>query len=213
MIEAKKQFSFYQRITLMKGLHRILSDPKADGGRILVEIYLNYDCDVEAGARENIWERLVSALAKALSQHYETNPSANAPVMINSFGHSSGGITPAMTTANLTNFTRDQVKELYSLTGDSHEIRKNGLDLVVKGFLKPLVAWCSARVKPEAKRNQAQDARHEDAEKATSLLSGEAKIMADDPQAFENMKHKKKAMLEGVKRFNQKPKKVRDFYW
>lgn len=54
-MEARSTITFHQRISLLKALHRIFADPANDGGRILVEIYLNYDCDVEAGAKENIW--------------------------------------------------------------------------------------------------------------------------------------------------------------
>jgi hypothetical protein len=34
--------------------------------------------------------------------------------------------------------------------------------------------------------------------------------ITDDPSRFESAKQKKTTLMEGIKRFNQKPKKVRD---
>lgn len=208
ILESKKQTSFYQRVSLLRALNRLFSDGKSDGERVLVEIYLNYDCDVESGAKENIWERLVTALAKALSQQNELSTAATSNFFFSSA--STTGIAPAMTTSSLVNYTKEQVKELYSLNGDPAELRKQGLDLVVRGVLKPLVLWCKFKTKQEAKAQKVEDGslnagKQED---GGFLSGGETKsVAADDPTAFENMKTKKKSVLEGVKRFNQKPKK------
>jgi brefeldin A-inhibited guanine nucleotide-exchange protein len=210
LIEAKKQFSFFQRIAMIKGLNRILSDPKIDGGKVLVELYLNYDCDAESGVRENIWEHLASALSKTISQHGDpgTNHSYS---QISPFAHFSGArdLTPEMTTSNLTTFTKEQVKDLYSLTGNVEEFRKCGTDLIVNGILKPLSTYCQNRIKVQTPLEidsksivvNSTEAIYED-EKKTASDCG------DDPTAFEEFKHRKKAIIEGIKLFNQKPKKV-----
>jgi brefeldin A-inhibited guanine nucleotide-exchange protein len=212
-LELKKQVTFYQRVAYLKALHRLFSDPASDGGRVLVEIYLNYDCDIESGAKENIWERLVNALAKTLSQFNEASQNMGSAGPLTAFAHSSPGITPALTTSNLAQFTKDQVRELYSLSGDIQELRKTGLELAIKGILKPLTSWCKSRVRTEMKPSAAkpEDVVPTTSDEGTtaSLLQsdGSKTIHADDPTAFENMKSKKKALLEGIKRFNQKPKK------
>lgn len=210
LIEAKKQFSFFQRITMIKGLNRLLSDPKNDGGKLLVELYLNYDCDVESGARENIWEHLASALGKAISQHGESSSSNYSH--ISSFAHSSTArdLTPEMTTSNLTTFTREQVKDLYSLTGNVEEFRKCGNDLIVNGILKPLSTYCQNRIKsqttPVEIEVRAVSTNSNDA--INELEKKNIPAVGDDPAAFEGLKQQKKALIEGVKLFNQKPKNV-----
>lgn len=211
LIEAKKQFSFFQRIAMIKGLNRVLSDPKIDGGKVLVELYLNYDCDTESGARENIWEHLASSLSKAVSQHSEISGNSSYS-QITSFAHFSGArdLTPEMTTSNLNSFTREQVKDLYSLTGNVEEFRKCGTDLIVNGILKPLSAYCQNRIKAQTALAE-KDSQSIAANSTDVLNEGEKKTeldFGDDPTAFEEFKHRKKAIIQGIKEFNQKPKKV-----
>lgn len=206
----------------------ILSDPTAEGGRVLVEIYLNYDCDLEAGARENIWERLMNALGKVMTTHYSTDPAQQmaAGVMAGNGPH---GVAPAITTANLTNLTREQLRGLYSSTGDYGELKKRGLELMVNGVLRPLVDWCVARGgKPndinnsgdgddEGHRKRKSDDGHErETTGGLGLLTEEeAKRRRqrgeDDPTQFESLKQRKQILMEGVKRFNFKPKKGLQF--
>ncbi|KAI9105732.1 hypothetical protein DFS34DRAFT_27501 [Phlyctochytrium arcticum] len=221
IVEARSSITFHQRTSLLKALQRILSDPQADGGRVLVEIYLNYDCDVEAGARENIWERLVNAMAKVMTQHHEpsTAPAGSGTTQNQTRG---GTIPPAITTANLTNFTKEQVRELYSSTGDYAELKKRGLELMVKGLLKPLVQWCNARASANGSGGLTEDdkgvrkSEDTDASIKLDLVVDEengkstppaARRIEDDPTAFENLKHRKQVLSEGIKRFNFKPKK------
>ncbi|KAI8920934.1 hypothetical protein DFJ77DRAFT_506560 [Powellomyces hirtus] len=223
IVEARSSITFHQRTSLLRSLERILADPKADGGRVLVEIYLNYDCDVEAGARENIWERLINALAKVMTQHYEptvVNPAAQQSQQQSQ--QRGAGPTPAITTANLTSFTKEQVRELYSSTGDYGELKKRGLELMVRGVLRPLVAWCyersAALVAPaESQEDDKGVRKSEEAEGSLKLglvidedgkkVAQPSKRIADDPMAFETLKQKKQVLSEGIKQFNFKPKK------
>ncbi|KAI8852805.1 hypothetical protein BC829DRAFT_440418 [Chytridium lagenaria] len=225
IMEARSSITFNQRTSLLKALHRILSDPSADGGRLLVEIYLNYDCDLEATARENIWERLINTLGRVMTQHHAIDPNA-----ANGSGKSgldaantanTGPIPPAITTATLTSFTKEQVKELYSSTGDYTELKKRGLELLVKGVLKPLTQWCKLKsgqaMDSDASRKSGDESNGgEKQEKEPSLglvVEGEEpkrisrNVREDDPTAFETLKHRKQVLLEGIKRFNFKPKK------
>ena len=149
---------------------------------------------------------------------------------------------PAITTATLTKYTKDQVKELYSSTGDYAELKRRGLDLLVHGILTPLVTWCQSRTTLASIQNNSFDqdlnsstSRHSEElsqlqspereselgllrENAGNVISssgspasGSAKkiLAADDPTQFEFLKQKKQQILEGVARFNFKPKKVR----
>ncbi|KND00748.1 uncharacterized protein SPPG_03863 [Spizellomyces punctatus DAOM BR117] len=224
IVEARSSITFHQRTSLLKALQRILSDPQADGGRVLVEIYLNYDCDVEAGARENIWERLVNALAKVMTQHHETSTTvpATGPAQQQQQQSQRGNtMPPAITTANLTNFTKEQVRELYSSTGDYGELKKRGLELMVRGVLRPLVAWCNARAPaagaPAEEEKGGRKSEEAEASVKLGLVTDEegkkgtgqqpGRKIEDDPTAFETLKHRKQVLSEGIKRFNFKPKK------
>ncbi|KAJ3215780.1 guanine nucleotide exchange protein for ADP-robosylation factor [Dinochytrium kinnereticum] len=222
IMEARSSITFNQRTSLLKALNRILSDPSAEGGRLLVEIYLNYDCDLEAGARENIWERLINTLGRVMTQHHSADPNATPASLKSGLepSASKGLIPPAITTATLTSFTKEQVKELYSSTGDYTELKKRGLELLVRGVLKPLVQWCklkSGQADADVSRKSGEEGGlgSEKQEKEPSLglvVDGEepkriSRVREDDPTAFETLKHRKQVLLEGIKRFNFKPKK------
>ncbi|KAI9230359.1 MAG: Sec7-domain-containing protein [Piptocephalis tieghemiana] len=65
-----KNSSLASRKALLGILSKMCKDPQ-----LLVEIYLNYDCDGEA--LDNIYERLVNVLAKLASSHTQVGPSAS----------------------------------------------------------------------------------------------------------------------------------------
>src|SRR5687768_2751828 len=112
IMEGRKNIPWYQRHSLLKALNKLFSAP--EGGQMLVEIYVNYDCDVEATAKENLWERLMNALAKVTSQHVDQS------TPISPFVHcfvNPGHGTPALTTTNLVMLSKEQVKDLFSVTG------------------------------------------------------------------------------------------------
>lgn len=175
ILEAKSSTTYQQRLSLLRALTRLLHDCIAlvpahipnrelEGARILVEVYLNYDCDVEGGAGLNIWERIINALSKNMatpilpgnmtaasstltSSVLQTTDTLGSPTFASSFAASNAVkstlIPPALTTATLGTLTKEQVKELYSSQGDPVELKKRSLELLVRGILKPLVAWCN----------------------------------------------------------------------
>ncbi|KAJ3072292.1 guanine nucleotide exchange protein for ADP-robosylation factor [Podochytrium sp. JEL0797] len=208
--EAKTAVTFHQRTSLLKALLRILSDPSADGGKILVEIYLNYDCDLEASAQENVWERLINTLSMLIQEHNNSTNSPLVPMTIPS-GISYTNGPPSLMTASLATYTKDQIRELNSTTGDYNELKRRGLELLVRGVLRPLVTWITAKIEADAKKTDMQStASDKDADAALSMLKETDKpfISIDDPTQFQNLKHRKQVLLEGIKRFNTKPKKV-----
>ncbi|KAJ3296250.1 guanine nucleotide exchange protein for ADP-robosylation factor [Rhizoclosmatium sp. JEL0117] len=207
IVEAKTAVTFHQRTSLLKALLRILSDPNADGGKILVEIYLNYDCDLEASAQENIWERLINTLSMSIQ---ENNNAPNIPLsqitIPSGVSYSNG--PPSLTTASLVTYSKDQIRELSSTTADHNELKRRGLELLVRGILKPLVSWIQAKLDADAKKAEnAASANDKDAESGLNLLKEGDKPLVDDPTQFQNLKHRKQVLLEGIKRFNTKPKK------
>ena len=113
-----------------------------------------------------------------------------------------------------------------STIGNSEsQLRRQGLECLVS-ILKSLVAWgtVSATLPEQASdpgiRSQtAEDMRRENMTPDTSidrlspcvpadLSRGATPDLADDPMKFESAKQKKTTLLEGIKKFNYKPKRV-----
>ncbi|KAJ3040877.1 guanine nucleotide exchange protein for ADP-robosylation factor [Rhizophlyctis rosea] len=218
LVEARTQVAFHQRTAVLQHLQNILSDPHSDGGRTLVEIYLNYDCDVEAGARENIWERLMNAVAKIMSMHQTDGAPTGSTTGLNRGGTVGSGSGTVLTTAQMTRFTKEQLKELESTSGDVSELKRRGLEFMVRGVLKPLVQWCNVRMGVMEKDEKEQEVRRSEEgeggklgiltdEEGKKVGGGGGRRVEDDPMAFETLRHRKQVLVEGVKRFNFKPKK------
>ncbi|KAJ3313350.1 guanine nucleotide exchange protein for ADP-robosylation factor [Boothiomyces sp. JEL0838] len=210
ILEARKNIVWYQRHSLFKRLGQLFSDPQLDGGKMLVEIYLNYDCDIDSSAKENIWERMMNAIGKVTSQHVDAS-AVSAP-LIQSFVNPSHGM-PQLTTANLVQLSREQVKELISVNGDALELRKQGVKLMGYGILKPLYDWCSeraesAKLDAEASKDREEKKTEPENEKSLGLISeDDSQALVDDPTQFGNLKLRKQNIIEGIKKFNIKPKK------
>ena len=208
----------------MKSLHRALSVPEAEGGRVLVEIYLNYDCDAEATIKENAWERLVTAISKMMTQHVSADkdrpaikergtPAVTTPA-------TSDSIIPELTTANMGVLSKEQVRDLLSSTGDFTELKKRSLELLVRGILQSLIQWAVSRSKapnsattiivenePVGKSSEMDPDTVDD-----EIKRGDSsQAPSDDPTAFESIKQKKILTLEGIRKFNLNAKRGMKF--
>lgn len=196
-------------------MFKLFVDPFSDSGIVLLELYLNFDCDVESGARENIWERLVTGVSRVLSIQ---TPDSHLPQIgtAQNLTYQSGsinGFLPAMTTASLTTFTKEQVKELYSSTGDTTRIKKRGLALLVRGFMKQVVLWCDSRIEADklaSPLNTHQESPlPQDDEESKKMISRASSNFS----AFQSQKLKKVVLSDGIIKFNtEKPKNVY-IYW
>jgi brefeldin A-inhibited guanine nucleotide-exchange protein len=209
----------------------------SDSGRLFVEIFLNYDCDVEViAARENIWERFINSLCRLASQHHSSetlfsssggsisHPVSSKTSETSSLASQSINLPPAITTANMSNFTREQVKEIYSATGDYAELKKRSLEVIVRGILKQLVAWCCDRAEADAlnwwiggKIASSSTTSPFHNEGAVESDTSEPGLLREDdasrsgvdiPSQFESQLHWKQQLMEGIASFNSKPKKV-----
>lgn len=203
-----------QKAIILAMLSRLCQDPQA-----LVELYLNYDCDSEAV--DNIYERLMTVTSKiatlpyAMSQSRGNDPSSPAVTpqtkAQNSTIHASGAIpVPGMVDTSTIGLSEGQ-------------LRRQGLECLVC-ILRSLVAWGTNMSKTptdsilETARVQTGD-EHEAMSSDPSLdraasSSGNLETSrqltpdtADDPTRFENAKQKKTALLEGIRKFNFKPKR------
>lgn len=91
------------------------------------------------------------------------------------------------------------------------QLRRQGLECLV-AVLRSLVAWGTG--KNTASEDPNNNIPTPDASASLDRLPlpdvvrGPTPDIADDPSRFESAKQKKTTLMEGVKRFNQKPKKV-----
>ncbi|KAI8617834.1 hypothetical protein BC830DRAFT_1239777 [Chytriomyces sp. MP71] len=248
ILESKSTLvTFHQRTTLLKILTTLLSSPPIHrGGRLLVEIYLNYDCDPEATTTQgNLWERLLTLLSRVVTQHPtsagSSSPSPspggtglNAAMDRASIQANKGSPLRPMTTQALGAFTKDQLRELYSTSGDYGEQKRRGVEAIVRGVLAPLVAWgwerwvvgsgegvagAGAGIQGSADGlSEEVGASVDGSVMSLGILADTASVMvstsgsvpvlnSDDPQQFEALRVRKQNLLEGIKAFNVKPKK------
>ncbi|KAJ7604556.1 Sec7-domain-containing protein [Mycena polygramma] len=199
-------------------LSRLCQDPQA-----LVEIYLNYDCDSEAA--DNIFEHLMNIISKIGSMPFaaapqkanETPSPALSPTVKNH-----GAVPPSLSTSALSvSGTMDT-----SVMGLSeNQLKRQGLECLV-AVLRSLVAWGTAAGKmsddplatPSSRSHPGEDARRDSigpdpsldklsAGPSTEALRQPTPDLMDDPSKFESAKQKKTTLLEGIKKFNFKPKR------
>ncbi|KAJ7781264.1 hypothetical protein B0H16DRAFT_1497677 [Mycena metata] len=207
-----------QKAVILGMLSRLCQDPQA-----LVEIYLNYDCDSEAA--DNIYEHLMNIISKIGSMPFAAVPPktseppspALSPTVKNH-----GGIPPSLSTSALAvSGTMDT--SVMGLT--DNQLKRQGLECLV-AVLRSLVAWGTATGKmsddalatPSTRSHPGEDVRRDSigpdqsVEKLTTGTSVEAlrqptPDLMDDPTKFESAKQKKTTLLEGIKKFNFKPKR------
>lgn len=190
IIEAKTIATFQQRVLTVRGLERILSTP-VQGGKILVELYMNYDCDINCSADENIWERLVSSLSFVMTSNLDTSDKVHSSIQ----EPETSKVVPSITTAGSVTYTSQQVRDLYSQNGDLNLLKKHILKLLVNGILQSLVLWCQDR------------SQRPNVDNGVVLPDEEIDDYHEDPSQFHNQKLHKQHLIEGIKRFNIKFKK------
>ncbi|KAK2466184.1 hypothetical protein APHAL10511_001826 [Amanita phalloides] len=215
-----KTSTLKQKAIILGMFSRLCQDPQA-----LVEIYLNYDCDGEAV--DNIYEHLMNIISKvgtapvAASQQKNTESSTSSS-NTTSKGQSTGGPVP-LSAATL---SVPGNMDTSTLGLSDNQYRRQGLECLV-AVLRSLVAWGTApdrnnddNLAPaSAKSLSGDESRREPVTPDASydkLSFGSASVeilrqptpdVIDDPSKFENAKQKKTTFLEGIKKFNFKPKR------
>ncbi|CAO3687700.1 unnamed protein product [Rhizopus stolonifer] len=206
-----------QRFSLLKGLLRITEDPQT-----LVDIYINYDCDGEA--LDNIYERLVHVLSKTTTSHQHQVPNGKE---YDHHGNDTGAqhqnihshsvvIPPPLTTATILN--SDKQSQMTMMPESA--IRFKSLECLV-AVLRSLVGWytnnsvsiTAGTNKEEYTPRESEDQSGPVSERLSSpngssaaLSNNNSTSRLDDPETFENSKHRKQLLQEGVRQFNWKPK-------
>jgi len=220
-----KTSTLKQKSVILSMILRLCQDPQA-----LVDIYINYDCDSEAV--DNIYEQLVTTLIlRCRMMDFDTfNSLVNVITKLSSTTQSgnlgqknvesAGSATPpAMKpqNANLapslstTALSGPSAIDPTTLIQSEAQLRRQGLECLV-AVLRSLVAWGTG--KSAALEDPSNSVPTPDASASLDRLPlhdvvrGPTPDIADDPSRFESAKQKKTTLMEGIKRFNQKPKRV-----
>ncbi|KAF7332149.1 Guanine nucleotide exchange factor [Mycena kentingensis (nom. inval.)] len=205
-----------QKAAILGMLSRLCQDPQA-----LVEIYLNYDCDSEAV--DNIYEHLMNIISKIGSMPFAAaaprNSEATSPALSPTVKHNNTTVPPSLSTASLT-VSGSMDTSVMGLS--ESQLKRQGLECLVS-VLRSLVAWGTASSKMSddplatpSRSTTGEDIRRDSFSAEHDRLSATASIEAlrqptpdimDDPTRFESAKQKKTTLLEGIKKFNFKPKR------
>ncbi|KAI0751592.1 hypothetical protein C8Q80DRAFT_1158159 [Daedaleopsis nitida] len=213
-----KTSTLKQKAMIVSILQRLCQDPQA-----LVEIYLNYDCDGEAV--DNIYEHLMNIISKigtapvTVAPQKANDPTSPALQPQTKQHHQGNHVPPSFSTAALS--VPGNVDSA-TIGNSETQLRRQGLECLV-AVLKSLVAWGTASTSPPeqaanfATRSMGEEARRDTMTPDNSvdkLSSGDVELprghtpeIADDPTKFESAKQKKTTLLEGIKKFNLKPKR------
>ncbi|KAH9970807.1 hypothetical protein BJV74DRAFT_866467 [Russula compacta] len=199
-----KTSTLKQKLVIVSMLSKFCQDPQA-----LVDIYINYDCDSEAA--DNIYEHLVNVITKLSSS---TQPGIPSQRNVEQAGAAppltrpqNASLAPSLSTSALSS---PSTADPTTPTQSEAQLRRQGLECLV-AVLRSLVAWGTG--KSAALEDLSNSAPTPDA--STSLdrlplpdvVRGPTPDIVDDPSRFESAKQKKTTLMEGIKRFNQKPKK------
>lgn len=213
-----KNSSFQQRQALLNTLLKVCSEPQ-----LLVEIYLNYDCDGEA--LDNIYERLVNVLGK-ITTTIVTGQDQAPPAQ-----HVERPLTkstPSLTSASVS----QSLTSAHSHISFANEVslKKKSLETLV-AILHSLVEWSSRSFELE-ENEQSKEVNTNDENRSGNIsphpsvdsgsftltpsvvttVSEPPALTNDDPEQFHNQKFKKQMLQEGIRMFAWKPKRVITFY-
>lgn len=214
-------------------LSRLCQDPQA-----LVEIYLNYDCDSDAAdniyeqyvllllylTSIKVWRSLMNIVSKIGSMPFAANQPKHEPtspaLSPTNKAHQQAAVPPSFSASAL---AVSGSMDTSTLGLSENQLKRQGLECMV-AVLRSLVAWGTAAgktaddpVTPSVRtwEDARRDSMTPDAsiDKLSAGASAEAlrqstPDISDDPGKFESAKQKKTTLLEGIKKFNFKPKRV-----
>lgn len=197
--------SLRQKSTALAVFLKLCQDPQ-----MLVDIYINYDCD--RASIENIYERLVNVIAKI--GQIPPGTYGKSDDLVENGKNQSQPLLAGFSTDTSSDYSR--ILQKYSgLTGEAR-LKRQSLECVV-GTLKSLVAWVQANKVPERDEdltNGESPAAPRRSEHRMSMTSSanastpDISLQEDDPEKLESARQRKVSMLEGIRMFNFKPKKV-----
>ncbi|KAH9483049.1 Protein transport protein sec71 [Psilocybe cubensis] len=214
-----KTSTLKQKAVILGMLSRLCQDPQA-----LVEMYLNYDCDSEAA--DNIYEHLMNIISKfgtaASLGHPQRAPEPPSPALSPTPKNQGN----AQVTWNVSGLTVPGTMDTSTMGLSEGQLRRQGLECLV-AVLRSLVAWGTSANKSSdegtapllSARSHTEESKRDpvtpEANPERLSVSGQSvetfrqgtPDYGDDPTKFESAKQKKTTLLEGIKKFNYKPKR------
>uniref|UniRef100_D8PRN3 SEC7 domain-containing protein n=1 Tax=Schizophyllum commune (strain H4-8 / FGSC 9210) TaxID=578458 RepID=D8PRN3_SCHCM len=218
-----KTSTLKQKAIILGMFSRLCQDPQA-----LVEIYLNYDCDRESA--DNIYEHLMNIISKIGSTSAPKEPGKGnepppSPGMPPQKG-SQGNVPPALSTQAM---SIAGSMDTSNMGHSEAQLKRQGLECLVT-VLRSLVAWGTTAPKStvesaaSASASRAHlnndDVRRDSmtpdnsVDRMSTATAGSSETLrqptpdfTDDPSKFETAKQRKTTLLEGIKKFNFKPKR------
>ncbi|KAK7696016.1 hypothetical protein QCA50_000656 [Cerrena zonata] len=218
-----KTSTLKQKAAILGMLQRLSKDPQA-----LVEIYLNYDCDSDA--IDNIYEHLMNIVSKLVSSPMTQNPKKeNDPTSPGLPPQSKGYQNTVPPTLSTSALAVPGNMDIASMGLSETQLKRQALECLVS-VLKSLVVWGTATTatsdpsgESHARSQAAEESQVEAVTPDPSLdrLTGfpngfdtsrqPTPEITDDPSRFESAKQRKTTLLEGIKKFNFKPKRGIEF--
>ncbi|KAI8372400.1 hypothetical protein BD560DRAFT_394838 [Blakeslea trispora] len=220
-----------QKFSLLKGVLRICEDPQT-----LVDIYLNYDCDRAAldniyERLVNVLSKITTSHHQPTNgKDFDSHPDPFSSTH-GSHAHPSVAIPPPLTTATILHSDKQNAH----IALPESAIRFKSLECLV-GVLRSLVGWyennsvsiTAGGVGSDSRREEDTPRASEDHTSSsltthsntsssrlgfvngsvvsTPLTMGSSTRL-DDPEEFENLKHRKQLLQQGIRQFNWKPEK------
>ncbi|KAK6202334.1 guanine nucleotide exchange protein for ADP-robosylation factor [Scheffersomyces amazonensis] len=217
----------HQKRYLLSVIERLCND-----SRCIIEFYLNYDCDA---SMPNICEKIIEYLTRLSLQRVEVSPSQKLAYRENKRNDIS--VYDVTKIANLTSSTMSSKApepEIYNQFPLEYALKMTSINCTV-AFLRSLHSWAHKGINNSFNFNgsKLELQRHRsgtlDSNSSTLNNSRNASFVNnsvsttnnttntninnsesndnDIPEQFESSKQRKKALLEGIKQFNQKAKK------
>ncbi|KAI5952754.1 SEC7 [Candida jiufengensis] len=205
-----KSSSAHQKRYLLSIIERLCND-----SRCIIEFYLNYDCDSNM---PNICEKLIDHLTKLSLQRIEVTTQQKYAFIENRRNGIS--VYDVGKIANLTSSTMSSKPpdpEIYNLFPVEYALKMTSISCSV-AFLRSLYSWAQKGLNLKSPVNGSflslSRNRSDSNTTSTNVTRNPSFINGDDSskesdkiEQFENQKQRKKALLEGIKQFNQKAKK------
>lgn len=181
---------------------------------MLVDIYINYDCD--RASIENIYERLVNVIAKIGQIPPGTYGKADDLTEVGK--NQAQPLLAGFSTGTSSDYTR--IINKYSGLAGEARLKRQSLECVV-GTLKSLVAWVQTNKVPdrddkdelyspngESSANPRRSEHRMSMSSSANASTPDFTLPEDDPERLESARQRKVSLLEGIRMFNFKPKKV-----
>ena len=213
----------HQKRYLLSIIEKLCND-----SRCIIEFYLNYDCD---SSMPNICEKIIDYLSKLSLVRVEVSPQQKAAYReYKKHGISVYDISKTANLASGKMSSKPPEPDIYNHFPLEYAMKMESIGCSV-GFLKSLYSWAQKQNSPNhlnaafngsgsgshlslRERSGTVDSTTNNTTAAsTPTRSGSfVAIDPDNPEQFENLKQRKKAFLEGVRQFTQKPSKGMKFF-